>query len=213
MVNMPERDDTCFLCKPDPNLLYLSDQSFQAMLGIGPIVEGYTVLSTNAHIRSMFDLPSDHVEAFLTFRFKVVELLTRLYGPVIITEHGRVPNCDFNEPTQEPHCYHAHQLIFPVCTDLVPELRSAFHDNISQYADFAEAHKQCDATDEYAYYEDSSGIAYVAKHAKFPRQFFRMLVADKVGHIERVDWRNWQGWDLVNTAKLKLQKADDGSGH
>lgn len=201
---MPETEDECFLCNPDTNLIYLSDGRFQAMLGIGPIVEGYTVLFSIDHVRSMFDLPSEQIEQFLSFRLQVIKKLTRLYGELIITEHGRVPNCDFYDLKREPHCYHAHQLLFPIQIDLKPDLYSAFRDKIMRYGSFAEAYKSCYSANEYAYYEEINGTSYVAQDAKYPRQYFRMLVADKIGHLERVDWHNWQGWELIDTARTKL---------
>jgi hypothetical protein len=202
---MPENEGECFLCRPDANLIYLSDGGFRAMLGIGPIVEGYTVLSSVNHIRSMFDLPSGQIEQFLHFRLKVIKLLKEIYGTVIITEHGRVPNCDFYDLKREPHCYHAHQLLFPVQIDLKPELYNAFKEKVIRYDGFAEAQKSCFSAGEYAYYEDANGKSYVAQDAKYPRQYFRMIVAEKIGHLERVDWHNWQGWELIDNARTKLK--------
>ena len=201
---MPEKEGECFLCNPDSDLIYLSSGGFRAMLGIGPIVEGYTVLFSINHVRSMFDLPPEQIEEFLSFRLQVIKKLTRVYGGAIITEHGRVPNCDFYDLKREPHCYHAHQLLFPVQIDLKPDLYSAFGGKVKQYDSFAEAHKSCHSTNEYAYYEDANGTSYVAEDAEYPRQYFRMLVADKIGHIERVDWHNFKGWEIVSAAREKL---------
>lgn len=195
----------CFLCNPDTDLLYLSSTQFQAMLGIGPVVEGYTILSTKNHIRSMFDMPSDQMQEFHDFRRKVLDLLARLYGMVIITEHGRVPMCDFYDLNRESHCYHAHQLLFPINIDLVTDLMPAFPNKVETYRNFNEAQQSCTSLGEYIYYESSNRVCYVVQNVQCPRQYFRILVAEKIGHIERVDWRNWQGWDLIDNAREKIQ--------
>jgi hypothetical protein len=202
---MHEVDNDCFLCKPDDKLVFLRGNNFQAMLGIGPIVEGYTVLSTMDHVRSMFDLTSNRIEEYLNFRRRVINKLLSLYGAVIITEHGRVPNCDFYDLKREPHCYHAHQLLFPVDIDLKDDMYEAFNGKVSNYESFIQAYSSCHSINEYAYFEYTDGACYVAQDAQYPRQYFRMLVAEKINHPERIDWRNWQGWDLIADAKSKLK--------
>lgn len=196
----------CFLCNPDTDLLYLSSTRFHAMLGIGPVVEGYTILSTKNHIRSMFDMPSDNIQEYYDFHRKVLELLSSLYGTVIITEHGRVPICDFYNLNRESHCYHAHQLLFPINIDLLPSLKQNFPKMVKTYCNFTEARQSRTSEGEYIYYEAPNGICYVAQNVKFARQYFRMLVAEKIGHIERVDWQNFKGLDLINSAREKLKR-------
>jgi len=53
-------DDTadCFLCAPSSELMYLGSDGCFAMLGLGAIVEGYSLVATRAHERSFFDLPA-----------------------------------------------------------------------------------------------------------------------------------------------------------
>lgn len=198
-------NDGCFLCNPSTDLLYLSSPQFYAMLGIGPVVEGYTIISTKDHIRSMFDMPSDKIQEYYNFRRKVLELLSRLYGTVIITEHGRVPMCDFYCLNRESHCYHAHQLLFPINLDLLPRIKQNFPKMVKAYSNFTEASQSCTSEVEYIYYEAPDGICYVAQNVKFARQYFRMLIAEEIGHIERVDWQNFKGLDLINSAKEKIQ--------
>jgi len=195
----------CFLCNPDSDLLYLQDREFYAILGIGAVLEGYSVLSTSNHIRSMFDLSLDQAEQFQAFRYQVRELLSQIYGPVIITEHGRVPASDFYQSNHSLHCYHAHQLVFPIDIDLAPHLKMSFGDKVVSYGNFIEAHKSCSSIGEYLYYEDIDGICHVAYDVKYKRQYFRFLVAEKMGFPDRADWRKWQGWDLINSAKERIR--------
>jgi len=203
---MHRRNNECFLCHPDSDLVYLRNGQFYAMLGIGAILEGYSVLSINSHIRSFFDIPLDQVEQFQDFRYQVRRLLSELYGPVIITEHGRVPASDFYQANHSLHCYHAHQLVFPIDIDLVPDLKESYGDKVMAYSDFIEARKLCDSIGEYLCYEKVDGACYVAHDVKYKRQFFRFLVAEKMGFPNRADWRKWQGWDLINSAKDKLRR-------
>lgn len=202
---MQKSKNECFLCNPNNDLLFLKNDQFYAMLGIGAVMEGYSVLSSSNHIRSMFDLPLDQVEQFQEFRNQVRKLLSKIYGPVIITEHGRVPVSDFYKANYSTHCYHAHQLVFPIDIDLTPDLKKSFKDKVVSYSNFIEAHKLCSSIGEYLYYENTDGVCHVAYDVKYKRQFFRSLVAEKIGFPDRADWRKWQGWDFINSARDKIK--------
>ena len=109
----------CFFCAPEEDRVLYETRHFYVLLGLGPIVEGYAILVAKEHVRSMFDLPEELRAAYETEKRRLKKIITSVYGPPIITEHGRVLACTVED--EEAHdllCYHAHQLFFPVDIDL-----------------------------------------------------------------------------------------------
>ena len=205
---MKKKTASCFLCSPDNNLVYSASPNFYVMLGLGPIVEGYSIVATRAHLASMLDIPDAIVDEYNNFIHGICERLNKVYGSCIITEHGRVPACDFYDMGgQDAHCYHAHQLIFPVDLDLVPVLQSNFGNRVRQFKDFRHARQVIKPGIEYLYFEKADGsCVVVTPRVKFIRQFFRTLVADTTGHSERASWLTFPGWRLIQAAQAKLSE-------
>ncbi|MGB2800261.1 MAG: hypothetical protein WBC82_10535 [Dehalococcoidia bacterium] len=202
----------CFLCSPDRALVYLSSRNFYALLGLGPIVEGYTVVATRSHLPSMMDLPTQLLNEYTSFMERVRATLGIWYGPCTVTEHGRVPASDFRSDREgEGHCYHAHQLIFPVDVDLWPVLCDRFGEDLVRFGAFRDAWAVLEGGLEYLYLEDTMGGCVVATpRGGFPRRFFRGQVAEALGVRYRADWREYGGRDLIAAAQKKLLRKDHG---
>lgn len=49
--------DGCFLCHLPERLVYDESDHFIAMLGLGPVIEGYSLIAAREHAPSMLDLP------------------------------------------------------------------------------------------------------------------------------------------------------------
>src|SRR5665213_1668636 len=45
-------ETTCFLCHPSPDLVYAENEDGVALCGLGPLVEGYSVVGTKLHMAS-----------------------------------------------------------------------------------------------------------------------------------------------------------------
>ena len=69
--------EDCFLCSPDKRLVFAESKHFYAMLGLGPIMEGYSILASRAHTPSYFDLPRDLTNDYLDFRAGVLDMLAK----------------------------------------------------------------------------------------------------------------------------------------
>ena len=79
---------------------------------LGPVVDNYCVVSSRRHISSFADLivaEPAAIEEIIKYR----SILEQRLGPILMTEHGRVPVCREDEDEHERHCYHAHALLFP----------------------------------------------------------------------------------------------------
>jgi len=178
----------CFLCRPAPDLVYETSDSFFAMLGYGPLGEGYSVIATRSHVRSMLDLDEAGAEELAAFTAHVRERL-RCYGRAVATEHGRVAACVASATARhEPHCLHAHRLVFPGLSHLTRSDIGSSGDFV-EYPDFPLAHRVFDWPGQYLYAEDADGSCRIAPAPRpVPRQFFRSLIASKRGEPHLADW-------------------------
>jgi hypothetical protein len=195
----------CFLCGPDPELVYADSDSFLAMLGWGPIGEGYSLIATREHLPSMMDLADSQAHELQRFTDQVRARLRPLFGECVITEHGRIAACvEAVTRTYEPHCLHAHRLVFPGLVEidmpvLAPQFRWQTHDS------FLGAHAVFDWAGQYLYAEAASGTCFTATVAgPVPRRLFRTLVATLEGVPELSDWRSDPQFDLVQAARERL---------
>ena len=200
---------TCFFCtRPDKERVLYESEHFYVLLGLGPIVEGYALLVAKGHFRSMFDLPPALRESYEAEKSRLKELINSVYGPSIVTEHGRVQACVVED--EEAHdllCYHAHQLFFPVQADL---------SNLSQEGPFEKVFQGHSLfampdlldEDEYLLFEDTSNQVFVHKVlGKCPRQYMRYLVARAVGRPELASWASYPDFDKIFAAKKKYERA------
>jgi len=200
-----EATDPCFLCRPDPSLVYLESDALFAMLGWGPIGEGYSLIVAREHIPSMMDLSSREARLLQEFTDEVRDRLRPLFGDCVVTEHGRVAACLETATTAyEPHCLHAHRLVFPGLAELdLPRLAPhfAWHGSGS----IEDAHSAFDSPGQYIYADFPDGSSQVAPVAgPLPRQLFRALVASVNGRPEDADWRTQPRLDLVEAARKRL---------
>jgi len=200
-----DRDDRCFLCVPDDNLVYARRGAFYAMLGLGPVVVGYSLIATTQHLPSMFDLDDETASELVEFTESVRSILRTHFSNCIVTEHGRVPVCEErDEGGHESHCFHAHRLVFPAELDLTHELEN-YGLRIEHYSDFSVARGSSLAGHEYLYFEkpDGSCVVCYAQRRLF-RQFFRFVVSDLVGRPDRADWRVRPGYERINEARKAI---------
>lgn len=205
-VNAPD----CFFCAPDKDRILYETANFYALLGLGPVVEGYVLLVAKQHIRSMFDLPAEMRLSYKVDKERLKQLVTQTYGPTIITEHGRIQACFVEDQEEhEQHCFHAHQLFFPVAADLTLLLTTgrfvrmfegpSLHDiDLSSLGD----------EKEYLLFENNAGlITLYLVEGKCPRQFMRYLVALSVGKPELSNWRSYPGRETIAAAKARYNRA------
>ncbi|MEO6890839.1 MAG: HIT domain-containing protein [Ktedonobacteraceae bacterium] len=195
----------CFFCDPDKDRLLYESEYFYVFLGLGPIVEGYTLLVAKQHIRSMLDMPCEMRAAYEAEKGHLKELIHAAYGsPTIVTEHGRVQVCIVED--EEAHdllCYHAHQLFFPVDVDLSRLSHEGPFEKVFEGGSLFEMPaSQLQEDEEYLLFEKSSGRVFVYKVAgKCPRQYMRYLVARSLGRPELANWQRYPEWEKIWAAR------------
>jgi hypothetical protein len=150
---------------------------------------GYSVLATRHHVPSGADAAIASPDAFATFVEQVRLILEGRYGSCLITEHGRVPVCADPSGTTDPHCFHAHFLLFPGAPPIMEAARAHFATLRVEHC-LAEALRTCADLDEYFLFSpDNRTFAVMTRPGKLIRQFARLLVADSLGHPEEANWR------------------------
>lgn len=198
----------CFLCDPEPDLTWLSSTNFRAVLGLGPIGEGFSLIATREHLPSMLDLDQAAAKELIEFTSEVRDRLQPLYGPAVVTEHGRISPCLAPSVRRhEPHCLHAHRLVFPgqASLDLGAAAPRMPRMDFETYLD---ARQQFDWPGQYVYAEQPDGRCEVGLVAgPLPRQFLRAVVAASQGRPEIADWRRHPGRETVEAARSALEQA------
>jgi hypothetical protein len=196
----------CFLCSPDNDLVYLDDGEFFAMLGHGPIGEGYSIIATVEHEPSMLDLTPAGVARGEAFATAVRNLLEPLYGPAVVTEHGRVAPCvDATTRAHEPHCLHAHRLVFPGLVELplVPLRRSEPWRDYPSFESLRVANDR--PLGQYLSYQPpAGGVRVTDVVGPLQRQYFRAVAATVRRQPELADWRRVRGDATIDAARRAL---------
>jgi diadenosine tetraphosphate (Ap4A) HIT family hydrolase len=201
------RSSSCFLCEPESALTWMGSESFRAVLGLGPVGEGFTLIATREHLPSMFDLDSELEEELVEFTAEVRARLRPLYGSAVVAEHGRVAPCVGPMIRQhEPHCLHAHRLVFPG-HDLLDLRRAAPRLSTARFDSYPSARRAFAWPGQYIYAEQPDGSCEVgAVSGPLPRQFLRAVVASAQGRPELADWRLRPDHETVEAARLALAR-------
>ena len=197
--------NNCFLCNPEQDLVYLENNYYFAMLGLGPIIEGYTIAATKSHNKSFFDLERKDFMSYVDFLSELKELIHPIFGLTIFTEHGRVGICQNEDiDSHESHCYHAHHLIFPLGYDIEVYL-NILNLYINKYNSLIDAYDNTPIDKDYHFFSKIDGsCGVILTDYKISRQFFRKIVATMVGKLDKVDWVTFPNYELIGSAKKKL---------
>lgn len=189
MKSRNEQTSDCFLCKPKSELVYQENAVGIALCGLGPVISGYSVVATKRHIRSAADVPENDVLGFLDFVTRVRTTLASAFGCCLITEHGRLPVCDYVAGRTDSHCYHAHFLMFPGAPDIEDGAVPHF-DDVHEASSMDEALRLARSCHEYFLLSpDPCRYLVMTSPAKLTRQFARVLVAESLGRANDADWK------------------------
>lgn len=181
--------DRCFLCDPDPALVVATNASGYSMVGLGPITPTYAMLVAYQHTQSMADMAAtdpDSVANLTALR----ESLERVRGPLLMTEHGKVPVCRTDGDQHDAHCFHAHALLFSYKSQ-ISIIAKTFYTDYQDFTDLGSALKYAASTPSYMLIsENESQFVVLSGPLNAPRQLARTLVAIGSGNIAHADWRS-----------------------
>jgi len=178
---------------------FYEDENFFAIPSIGSLIEGWSLIVPKKHalsLRQLYGTPD--FEAFIS---EVTCKITSIYGSAIIFEHGSsfegsITNCGTN---------HAHLHIVPLPFSLRNDLNESglSWQSISSHDIAAVANGK-----EYLFYCDNhniahaTGLIHVLQHPI--SQFFRKLIAAKLGKSEISDYRKFLHLETSEITQSRL---------
>ncbi|MGO7769833.1 hypothetical protein ACC736_32880 [Rhizobium ruizarguesonis] len=178
----------CFLCNPDENLLIKSSDRLMATVGLGPLTSTFCILASSSHARSYADVATVDRQAIKDLVAWRGDLEKR-FGPLLLSEHGRVPICREDDDHHEQHCFHAHALLFKT-KHSVEDLASSYFANKDVFPSVPDALDAAREFQQYTLISPSVSRAIIfSGPLNVPRQLVRTLVAINEGTPDLADWR------------------------
>ena len=186
-------------CPPDRTIF--RNGSFRVIPPLGQFVEGSVMIVTEEHVPSCADLTENKLEELDRLIGITVRLLTSVYEPPVIFEHG--PSASENKGTC---CVdHAHIHAFPVDVDVRSALRSDFRE--IEICDLKEIRGIQRASGGYLFLQQE-GLRFVYPCDFVPSQYIRQVIAEDLGVPERWHWRSYLGLEELKLTYDKLVSAD-----
>ena len=183
----------------------MSDNLCFALCGLGPVVKAYSVVATRKHIPSAADAVEGDVPEFLEFALHVRAKLSNLFGSCLLTEHGRVPLCLDVSGMTDPHCFHAHFLLFPGAPDIEATACSYFA-RTECATSLREALAVACQYDEYFLLSaHPDRFVVMTRPGRIIRQFARLLVAEAFGRSELANWRRLSQYEEAAQTARELR--------
>jgi len=203
----------CFFCYPDADRLLFQTHHFYGLLGLGPIVEGYTVLASKDHHRCYREIPRSlwpEMEVCIQF---VAQLLASAFSRPVIYEHGKAGGCFIRDGSFK-HCYHAHMNFIPSMGRLPSHLQN--DDSVGVRWE-PQGPLECvlgeDRHEPYLLFSSSArrwSLAEISDPRRLPSQYLRKVLANHLGGCAEWDWRESPNLPAVFRAREKLPMGTTG---
>jgi hypothetical protein len=160
-----------------------------AMVGYGPITSTYCILATNEHTRSLADVAQNSPDS-LSQILKLRTKLENARGPLLMTEHGRVPVCRDDGDEHDPHCFHGHALLFSAENSIESALETFYRHRVSFNDIFAAAAYAVNLEQYFLVSPKPNRYTILSGPLNAPRQLARTLVAINSNMAQLSDWRS-----------------------
>ncbi len=184
---------------------FASNNAFVAMVSIGALVQGWSMIVPREHQLSMKNVYNK--QEFIEFVRTVTPLLVQKYGSLIAFEHGS------NKEGSITACGtdHAHLHLVPYFESLFPDLQSTdlcwIQCNTSEIASRV-------GNSEYLFYSELGAkniwqdpVGYLHILERPMSQFFRHLIASRTGHTEKYDYRRFPFLDTAKQTRRTLVES------
>jgi diadenosine tetraphosphate (Ap4A) HIT family hydrolase len=174
---------TLFPSESAASQILLETPSFVVTPDIGPIVEGYCLVTSKTHIPAMSCLGTEDLDELQKLKMSVKEAMLAVYGGAIVFEHGEA-----STSRNAGACIdHAHLHIVPTLVDLSPSLVELPFVALS--ADFNL--RVLGSNTGYLYYENQAGKAFLALVDRCEQQYFRRKLSKIVRPEIPWNWRDF----------------------
>jgi hypothetical protein len=198
------KEDDCFLCHPSPALTVDTGDHLSLIAGLGPVVENFCILSSRSHYKSYADALTENPNVIVDLQ-RARAALEDAIGPVLLTEHGRVPVCRDDGDQHEEHCHHAHCLVFPVRASIA-QAAATYYRTGEHFHALEDALRYAASTSEYLLVSETPRSYFIlSEPLNAPRQLARTLVAHAVDDLSRADWRQHPNYSesAANAVRLR----------
>lgn len=173
--------------------------NFVILPTIGQLTEGYLLIVTKKHYPSMGHLTSSELQDLEELKQKISAILSSVYSKPIFFEHGPAV-----EGVGGCGVYHAHLHVVPVAKfiNLLDNLISFNGKTIKTLASLC---KKIARGESYLFYEDQKGVKYLFDGEGVPSQFFRKILAKKIG---KTSW-DWKRFGREKNLLSTLDRLND----
>lgn len=197
-----EINTSCRFClQPDKERILYETDNFYVLVSLGPIVEGYLLIVTKAHIGACLNIPKELLPEFILLKEKVSKILINVYGSCIFYEHGKIGS-SLTLNNSSKHCYHAHLHCIPVNVDLNSIIEKEL--SFQAFTSFDDAYLNMNNVKKYLYVENHRINIYQSDKS-LRKQYLRFKLAEALGKSEEWDWVNNQNWPLIEQSIAKLK--------
>lgn len=184
---------------------FASNDEFIAVASIGALVEGWSLIIPKAHQFSMKNIYG--TAAFTEFSGLVLPPLVRQYGPLIAFEHGANKEGSITACGTE----HAHLHLVPLGESLLSELQVS---GLQWVRCLASEVATKSGKSEYLFYSELDAddawqdpIGYLHVLAQPISQFFRRIIAGRIGRAEFSDYKRFPHLDTARQTRKVLVGA------
>lgn len=204
----------CLFCDPgihgQAHQVLLRSDNFYLFAGLGPIVEGYIIITPyrcDAHefpFKSLSDIDFGLLDELVFLRGIVSEFYRSRYGqPGMHFEHGRAGAC-IRSNGDTKHCYHAHLCCYPKSFPLWEYMEGLESESLSGLYELSDKVGTCpylfveicqvdeDLPVDLATRERwEAKVVVLEEEEKLSSQYLRQLLATQVGQPKLWDWANY----------------------
>jgi hypothetical protein len=223
-IKLSDLQKGCLFCEPSnykqENQVLLKSNNFYIFAGLGPIIEGYLIITPyycnngTFRCRSISELSTEMLDELAFLRQLAMNYYIDEYGyPGFSFEHGRAGSC-LRAFTETRHCLHAHLCCYPGVKGIndnllwnkffLPNKRKIY--NINQIPTIAgqlpyiyiEQIENFDTIDKKLYPISHKIIYLLSSEERLESQFLRKMLAQYIGKCELWDWYKYPGFESVN---------------
>jgi ATP adenylyltransferase len=183
-------------------------QHFVAVPSLGALLPGWMLISPKQHYICTGAIPESLIPELLQFKSDVSQCISRLFGEVVLFEHGpSAPSCDVGCGVD-----HAHLHVVPIVTDLISAVTSFLPENLEWIpGDLIGCRRAYMERLSYLYVE-KAGQGNIATHADFGSQLFRRAIARELNRIDEYNWRDFPQYKNV-LATIEIIHNEAGGHH
>jgi diadenosine tetraphosphate (Ap4A) HIT family hydrolase len=174
----------------------ITRSKFVVVPGIGPLKPGYLLILHREHISSFAQMSLPEILILKDLKNEIKGIVAKHFESPIIFEHGpkstqsRTGNC----------IDHAHLHIHPLKEKILDEL-NIYHE-FKEIKEFENIKNYCNHS--YLYFEDNDGRMFISTPKEVQSQFFRKIIASRLGFDEMWDYAVFPNYPLIKYLFTKL---------